>query len=198
MIFLNQEVHVTFIISLIKSLPFLLPFFKEVFLSDKEGKSKYCIRVYVIGVLSIIGVSIMGKSFYDYIFAVNARNQVLEVELTKLEDFRNHLMESNENMRTRNKRQYQAYLLLNKSYSELRDDYKDLKFEYDKLFRFILHGVDKISVDEMALIKEEHQQASDKFEENSKMIIDNTIFKDLEQTDVPVKPPPVIRNPAKQ
>lgn len=185
----------TFIISLIKSLPFLLPFFKEVFLSDKEGKSKYCIRVYVLGILSLIGIGIIGNSFYQYIFNIHARNQILEVELTKLEDFRNHLMDSNENMRTRNKRQYQAFLLLNKSYSELRDDYKDLKFEYDKLFRFILRGVDKVSDEEMKLIKEEHQRATDEFEENTKVILDSTIFNDLEQNDAPVKPPPVNRNP---
>lgn len=185
----------TFIISLIKSLPFLLPFFKEVFLSDKEGKSKYCIRVYVLGILSLIGIGIIGNSFYQYIFNIHARNQILEVELTKLEDFRNHLMDSNENMRTRNKRQYQAFLLLNKSYSELRDDYKDLKFEYDKLFRFILRGVDKVSDEEMKLIKEEHQRATDEFEENTKVILDSTIFNDLEQNDTPVKPPPVNRNP---
>lgn len=187
----------TFIVSLIKSLPFLLPFFKEVFLSDKEGKSKYCIRVYVLGILTIIGIGLIGNSFYRYIFDVHARNQVLEMELTKLEDFRNHLMDANENMRTRNKRQYQAFLLLNKSYADLRDDYKDLKFEYDKMFRFILRGSGKITEEEMAMIKEEHQNASNKFEENSKTIVDNTIFNDLEEADAPVKPPPVMRNPEK-
>lgn len=185
-----------FIISLIKSLPFLLPFFKEVFLSDKEGKGKYCIRVYVLLILSMIGIGIVGNSFYQYIFNIHAKNQVLETELRQLEIFRNHLMESNENMRTRNKRQYQAYLLLNKSYSELRDDYKDLKFEYDKLFRFILRGVEKVTDEEMKMIKEEHQRATTAFEENTKIILDNTIFNDLEQTDVPVSPPPVNRNPS--
>lgn len=185
----------TFILSLIKSLPFLIPFFKEVFLSDKEGKSRYCIRIYVLGILSLFAVALVGNSFYGYLFNVHAKNQSLEIELNKMEDFQNHLMESSENMRIRNKRQYQAYLLLNKSYAELRDDYKDLKFEYDKLFRYILHGVEKMSEEDMKVIKEEHEKATRDFEENSKVILDSTIFNDLEQTDVPAKPPPVTRHP---
>lgn len=184
----------TFILSLIKSLPFLIPFFREVFLSDKEGKSRYCIRVYVLAILSFIGIGIVGNSFYQYIFNIHAKNQVLEVELKKLEDFRNHLMESNENMRTRNKRQYQAFLLLNKTYSELRDDYKDLKFEYDKLFRFLLNGVDKINEEEMKMIKEEHEKATNDFESNSKIILDSTIFNDLEENDKPEQAQPVYRH----
>lgn len=185
----------TFILSLIKSLPFLIPFFKEVFLSDKEGRSRYCIRIYVLGILSAIAVGLVGNSFYSYIFSVHARSESLEIELKKMGDFQNHLMESNESMRTRNKRQYQAYLLLNRSYAELRDDYKDLKFEYDKLFRYILHGVDKMSEEDIQRVKEEHEKATQAFEENSKIILDSTIFNDLEQNDVPTKPPPIQSHP---
>lgn len=162
-------------ISLIKALPFLLPFLKEVFMSDKEGKSRYCIRIWLIGLLSLFAIGVVGQSFYDYAFSLAAKNQELILRVDRLEADKNGLNKILEENRTNAFRQHNEYQALQGRYLELREDYKDLKFEYEKIFRRILKGKADLTLDEIKEIQKDHDDVSAAFsDENQRFQKDET------------------------
>lgn len=117
----------------IKALPFFAPFLKELFFFDHDGRSKTCLRAWILGIVMLFGFIVIGKDVYRYWIDREAIIHTLRIqedkrnkeiaELKKLLDERNMYIKQ---LDTRHLHLVDRFERLKQEHNHLDRDYRAL------------------------------------------------------------------------